>query len=141
MPATAVQVVIDATDPHAVAAFWAAALHYEVEDHSDRIEQLLQAGHVPPEATLRVGDRLAFVDLDAISDPDGAGPRLLFQRVPEAKTVKNRVHLDLAVGADVVDDEVARLTGLGATYAWTSDDRGTRAVTMRDIEGNEFCVA
>ncbi len=67
----------------------------------------------------------------ACRDPDGSGPRLFFQNVPEPKTTKNRVHLDLNVG---------RLMGLGATLAWTSDDRGAYAMTLRDPEGNELCV-
>jgi Glyoxalase-like domain len=139
--ATPFQVVFDTTDPHSVAAFWAAALHYEVEDHGARIDRMVADGVLPAAATVDVDGRTAFADLEAIADPAASGPRVLFQRVPEPKSVKNRVHLDLAVGADAVDDEVARLTELGASYAWTSDDRGTRAVTLRDPEGNEFCVA
>ncbi|HLR95628.1 MAG TPA: VOC family protein [Jiangellaceae bacterium] len=136
-----VQVVIDASDPHLLARFWAAALGYEVEDHSAIIEGLLAAGQLPPEAVVQVESRNAFADVAACSDPDGAGPRVLIQAVPEAKSVKNRVHLDLHVGADHISAEVERLIGLGATQAWTSSDRGPYTVTMRDPEGNEFCVA
>jgi len=136
-----VQVVIDASDPHRLALFWADALHYEVEDHSGIIAGLLGAGQLPPEAVIQVDGRDAFADVAACSDPDGAGPRVLIQAVPEAKSVKNRVHLDLHVGADRVSTEVERLIGLGATQAWTSSDRGLYTVTMRDPEGNEFCVA
>ena len=73
--------------------------------------------------------------------PGGRPARLFFQQVPESKTVKNRVHLDLHVGSECVDDEVRRLEGLGATYAWTSEDRGPRCITFRDPEGNELCVS
>jgi len=139
--ATQFQVVFDTTDPHPVAAFWAEALHYEVEDHGARIDQMVADGIVPAAATVEVDGRTAFADLEAIADPAGSGSRVLFQRVPEPKSVKNRLHLDLQVGPEQVDAEVERLTALGATYAWTSDDRGTRAVTLRDPEGNEFCVA
>jgi hypothetical protein len=66
---------------------------------------------------------------------------VFLQRVPEPKTVKNRVHLDLQVGPDRHDVEVQRLSGLGATVAWVTDDRGPRTTTMRDPEGNEFCVS
>jgi hypothetical protein len=134
------QVTIDAHDPHAGARFWAAALGYEREDHSALVDQLLGAGVLPAEAAVQVDGRSAFRDLAACRDPDGRRPRLLFQRVPEDKTVKNRVHLDLEVGPEGADAEVARLEQLGATVAWTSDDRGARTITMRDPEGNEFCV-
>ena len=139
--ATGFQVVFDTADPHRVAQFWADALGYQVEDSSKLVDQLVAAGQLPAAAVVQVDGHSAFAGLTACSDPNGVGPRLLFQLVPESKIVKNRVHLDLAVGEERVDDEVARLTALGATYAWTSDDRGVRAVTMRDPEGNEFCVA
>ena len=107
--------VLDCCDPAALARFWAGALHY-----------------------VNVG----AVENYVLLVPDGRpGPNLLLQQVPEDKTVKNRMHLDLHVGADHVDDEVRRLEGLGATYAWTSDDRGPRCITLRDPEGNELCVS
>ena len=71
--------------------------------------------------------------------PDSGVPTLMFIKVPEGKTVKNRVHLDL-----VTDDraaEVERLTDLGATVVHEKDEWGLRWVTMADPEGNEFCVA
>lgn len=86
-------------------------------------------------------------------DPKGVGPRVWFQRVPEPKTVKNRVHLDLKVGGgrDVplalrrerVDGEVARLTALGATILYAMDEPNGMdyyAVVLQDPEGNEFCL-
>jgi hypothetical protein len=83
-------------------------------------------------------------------DPDGRGPRLYFQRVPEAKTVKNRVHLDLNVsgghGTPLAerrrrcDAEVERLLGVGATRLGTVEEAGGFAVNMADPEGNEFDV-
>jgi predicted enzyme related to lactoylglutathione lyase len=68
-------------------------------------------------------------------EPADGGPRLWFQRVPEGKVVKNRVHLDLL--ATDLDDEVGRLTGLGATVLARHADH----VVLADPEGNEFCLA
>ena len=101
------KLVIDANDPHAQADFWAAALHYEVEDNSALIGKLLGFGALPEEATVDFHGRRAFRDLIAVRHPEdpyeeesgtGLGRRLLFQRVPEEKTVKNRLHLDLHPG-------------------------------------------
>lgn len=135
-----VQVTFDAADPHALARFWAAALGYQVEDHSDVVTALLADGHIPDAATVEVDGKPAFVDVAAASDPHGTRPRLFFQKVPEPKAAKNRVHLDLHVGAERVQAEAARLQGLGATFLWTSDDRGAFTVTLADPEGNELCV-
>jgi anaerobic selenocysteine-containing dehydrogenase len=84
----------------------------------------------------------------AIVDPDGAGARVFFQRVPEGKTAKNRVHLDVraAPGLDPVarrerlTEESARLIELGATKLYEFDERGSFWITMQDPEGNEFCL-
>ena len=76
----------------------------------------------------------------ACVDPEGNGPRLFFQRVPEGKAAKNRVHLDVNVGKDRIDAEVERLVAEGATRAGEKAEMGERWVVMRDPEGNEFCV-
>ncbi|WIE79754.1 VOC family protein [Curtobacterium sp. MCSS17_016] len=86
----------------------------------------------------------------ACVDPTGAGPRLFFQRVPEGKTVKNRVHLDVRVGTGMVgaerlaalDAESARLVGLGATQVrrMTADQVNESCIVLQDVEGNEFCL-
>ena len=135
-----VQITFDAADPHAQARFWAAALGHETEDHSALVEQLHTAGHLPPEAIIDDGGRPAFRDVAACRDPAGRGPRLFFQRVPEAKTAKNRIHLDLHVGPARLNAEVDRLIALGATRLWVSTDRGGPCVTLQDPEGNEFCL-
>ncbi len=67
--------------------------------------------------------------------------RLLFQQVPEPKTVKNRVHLDLHLEVDDEQAEVRRLISLGATKLWDGQEGSTTWVTLADPEGNEFCVA
>ncbi|MFE6484880.1 VOC family protein [Streptomyces sp. NPDC057757] len=143
------KLVIDAADPHAQADFWAAALGYQVEDNSALVERLLGLKAVPVELTVESHGRRAWRDLIAVRHPDdpveeetgtGLGRRLLFQRVPEPKTVKNRLHLDLHAGAERRPDEVARLEGLGATALREVKEPGGEWVVMTDPEGNEFCV-
>jgi glyoxalase superfamily protein len=134
------QVTFDAADPHALAAFWAEVLGCAVEDHSDLVDQLVAAGRMPAEHRIVVGGRSAFRDVAACRDPRGAEPRLFFQRVPEGKIAKNRVHLDIHVDPDGKAEEAARLTRLGATLIGTHDDRGPLTYVMRDPEGNEFCL-
>ena len=135
-----IQIAFDTTDPHAVATFWAAALGYQKEDNSGLVKQLLDAGQLPVEATIETDNGREFADVTACVDPDGRRPRLFFQRVPETKSVKNRLHLDVHVGAEAAPAEIERLKELGATFAWTSDDRGGLCTTLRDPEGNEFDV-
>jgi hypothetical protein len=135
-----VQVVFDAADPHALARFWAAALRYDREDHRELVGQLHAAGRLTDEEVLEVDGRKVFRDVAACTDPEGIGPRLFFQRVPELKTVKNRVHLDLHAGPEQAASEVERLRALGATVAWTTCDRSPLTTTMLDPEGNELCV-
>ncbi|MCZ0987542.1 VOC family protein [Streptomyces diastatochromogenes] len=143
------KLVIDAADPHAQADFWAAALHYTAEDNSALVERLLSLGALPEQATLDHHGRPAFRDLIAVRHPDdpydpdsgtGLGRRLLFQRVPEAKTVKNRLHLDLHPGAGRRADEVARLEALGARVLREVKEPAGEWTVMADPEGNEFCV-
>lgn len=86
----------------------------------------------------------------ACIDPSGAGPRLYFQRVPEGKVVKNRLHLDVRVGTGLVGDErvaaleseCARLVALGAVRLrlLRADGVNESCLVMQDIEGNEFCL-
>jgi hypothetical protein len=143
------KIVIDCENPQNQADFWAAALHYEVEDNNALIERLLELGALPREAVVEFHARLAFRDLVAVRhpedpvDPDsgtGLGRRLLFQRVPEPKTVKNRLHLDLHPGEGRREHEVTRLTGLGASVLREVKEQGGQWVVMADPEGNEFCV-
>ena len=127
--ATEFQVTFDSADPAAHAAFWAEAVHYVQAPPPagfDSWAAALDAWRVPAEHR---NDNAALVD------PDGAGPRLFFQKVPEPKTAKNRIHLDLrAPGA--IADEVARLEALGAAVQRVGDD----LTVMTDPDGNEFCV-
>jgi hypothetical protein len=143
--ATEIQVVIDCADPAELAKFWIDALHYEMQDPPDGFRtwhDFLRAEGVPEES---------WNDASAIVDPESIGPRIYFQRVPEPKMTKNRVHLDLNVGPGIaasleerqrsVDVEVDRLRSAGATVLRPgSVERGEYWVVMQDPEGNEFCV-
>jgi len=104
------------------------------------VASLLTAGTIPEADTAIEDGGRQFADVSACRDPAGNGPRLFFQRVPEGKVGKNRMHLDLHVGADRYEAEAARLEQLGARKLWYTDDRGAKCWTMADIEGNEFCV-
>ncbi|MFC8568771.1 VOC family protein [Streptomyces sp. NPDC057245] len=135
------KIVVDATAPHAQADFWAAALHYEVEDNGALIEKLLGFGAVPAELTVESHGRRAWRDLAAVRHPDdpyekesgtGLGRRLLFQRVPEAKTGKNRVHLDVHSADGGREAEAARLEALGASVVRRVKEQGGEWVVMAD---------
>lgn len=138
--ATGIQVTFDCADPGAQASFWAQALGYVVQPPPEPFaswDEALTAWGVPE--GLR-NSRSAAVD------PDGDGPRFFFQQVPEAKQVKNRVHVDIKAGGTGddrrarVDSEVERLQGLGATVLNPLEEWGGYCVVMQDPEGNEFCV-
>ncbi|MEV0282407.1 VOC family protein [Streptomyces sp. NPDC050610] len=137
-----VQVTFDCAEPERVARFWCEVLGYVVPpppegfatwDAFDR--------SLPPE---QQGSSFACVD------PSGVGPRLYFQRVPEGKVVKNRVHLDVRAGTGLVGDErlaaleaeCARLVPLGAVCVQVlhADEVNESCIAMQDIEGNEFCL-
>lgn len=134
--ATPFQITIDCADADRMARFWSTALGYVHEPPPAGYlswEDFLRASHIdlPPTGSI-----------NAIVDPDGVGPRVLFLRVPEKKTVKNRVHLDLRAGPDQSDRQakVDELIGSGATFVRRVDERGQWWMVMTDPEGNEFCV-
>jgi len=127
------QVTFDAEHPEQLLRFWCAVLGYEIEPLHPAARAELEAMGLDPD---RSGGMFA-----AAVDPSGSGPRLLAQRVPEGKTAKNRLHLDVRVGGrDQVAPEVERLTALGATYHGTFDEHGSHWAVLQDPEGNEFCV-
>ncbi|TDC24105.1 glyoxalase/bleomycin resistance/dioxygenase family protein [Streptomyces sp. 8K308] len=145
------KLVIDSEDAPRVADFWAAALEYEVEDHSALIERLLAAGQIDEAAVTEHHGRRAWRAFAGVRHPDdphdpvtgvGQGRRLLFQNVPEAKSTKNRLHIDVHAGPGGLDALVDRLEALGATRV-TEVDQGPAGHwwVMRDPEGNEFCAS
>jgi Glyoxalase-like domain len=141
------QLVIDCADPDPLARFWAAALGYQLEPPPDGFATWNDywRDFGLPDDDLDIGE-------DRIIDPDGRGPGIWFQRVPERKTVKNRLHLDIhASGGRAapietrrqrVDAEAQRLAALGATIVRVLDTEGLDhyAVAMKDPEGNEFDI-
>ena len=142
--AVKIQVTFDAADPAALAAFWGEALGYVEQDPPggfDSWEAWAVANNLPRESW---GDYASRVD------PDGVGPRLYFQRMPEPKTAKNRVHLDLAVGGGrgtppeesraMVAAAVERAVAAGATKVREVHEVDEYWVVLQDPEGNEFCL-
>jgi len=122
------QVTVDCAEPVRVARFWAETLGYQAEYDDE------QDGRAA-----------------AAVDPTGAGPRLYFQRVPEGKVLKNRLHLDVRVGTGLVgeervavlEEECSRLVAVGATRLrlLVADEENESCLVMQDVEGNEFCLA
>ena len=136
-----IQVAIDAENPYQLARFWAAVTGYEMEDHHEMIGEIIDAGYATLDDTMEIDGRRHWATASACRDTDGHGPRLLFQKVPERKTVKDRIHLDLHFGDGDRDAEVARILALGATKLWDGQQGPQSWVTFADPEGNEFCVA
>jgi hypothetical protein len=108
-------ITFDCHDPLAQARFWSEVTGYPIEDEPEDDEVLLE----PPQPGV---------------------PGVLFIRVEEGKSAKNRVHLDIQPPSGTRDAEVARLQGLGATIYEDHRSDGLGWVTMRDPEGNEFCI-
>ncbi len=136
-----VQVVIDSSAPHELADWWAEVLGWRVEPQDESfIRRMVEQGAASEDDTTRHRGALVWRAGAAIASPDPGRPRVLFQHVPEAKAGKNRLHLDIRVGPERQEDEVARLTGLGATELWRGAQGPYRWVTMADPQGNEFCV-
>ena len=129
-----IQVTFDAEHPERLLRFWCEALQYELEPLTPAAEAGLRAAGLDP---ARSGEMFA-----AAVDPNGQGPRLLAQAVPEAKTAKNRLHLDVRVagGPEGVAAEVERLVGLGATHHDTRTEHGSHWAVLTDPEGNELCL-
>jgi catechol 2,3-dioxygenase-like lactoylglutathione lyase family enzyme len=137
-----IQVTFDCADPERVARFWCDVLGYVVPPPPPGFADWAEFDQaLPPE---HQGSAFACVD------PTGAGPRLFFQRVPEGKVVKNRVHLDVRVGTGLVGDErlaaleaeSERLVARGAVQVRVlrADGINESCIVMQDIEGNEFCL-
>jgi Glyoxalase-like domain len=144
------QVVVYAADPQRLARFWAAAMGYELENNEVMIEPLLAAGIARESDTVVVDGQRFWDGILAIRHPDDPvdertgivkGRRILFELQETQKADENRVHLDLNVGKDRIDEETERIVGLGATLLYERRD-APRAVFNRltDPEGNEFCI-
>lgn len=140
-PGMKIQVAFDCADPHALVRFWAVLLGYEIEQDPAFVQRMLDLGYATAGDTTVVDGVLTWRTAVACSDPAGAGPRLLFQLVPEDKTVKNRVHLDLHTAEGERDALVARALELGGTKLWDGRQGPMSWVTLADPEGNELCIS
>ena len=145
--AVSYQLVIDCTSPDPLALFWPEALHYVIEPPP--------SGHDSWDEFYRsigVAEEELGIGADSIADPNGEGPRIWFQIVPDQKSVKNRIHIDvnasggrstpLETRRELVEAEAARLEALGATrlHAIVEEGLDHYAVAMTDPEGNEFDI-
>jgi Glyoxalase-like domain len=138
------QVTVDCADPHALADWWAETLGWQVEPQDEAfIRRMISAGHAADGDALLRNGTLVWKTGAAICHPGGTqrAPRVLFQLVPEAKAVKNRLHLDVRVGAGDVEHAVAGLTARGAKVLHEGQQGPFTWVTLADPEGNEFCVS
>ena len=124
-------IVFDCADAAPLARFWAAALGWQVAPYEeDELARLSAEGIDDPEDDPSV----------MVEPPEDSGlPVLFFTEVPEAKEVKNRVHVDVTADG-AIHDEVDRLTELGARLRNWGEGDGTTWAVMQDPEGNEFCV-
>jgi hypothetical protein len=134
------QVTIDCADPHTLADWWAETLEWEVEPSNEAfIKEMIAKGFATEDETKHHNGVLVWRPGQAIRHPDGR--RVLFQVVPEPKTAKNRVHLDLRVGADKLAEVRERLIARGATFQHDGRQGPQTWVTLTDPEGNEFCIS
>ncbi|MFD3518940.1 VOC family protein [Streptomyces sp. NPDC058653] len=117
------ELAIDCADPVGLARFWCAVLDYEVQDEDDGLVTI-------GSPALPEGRNL----------PGPVAPTLTFARVPEGKTVKNRLHLDINATDREQAEEVRRLLDLGARHADVGQGDDVDFVVLADPEGNEFCV-
>jgi hypothetical protein len=153
------QIVVDATDPHVMADWWAETLGWTVEPSNEEfIRRMIAEGHAGEDETTTHHGVLVWKTGAAIRHPDsGEGlplRRVLFQSVPEGKSGEprtdgpaperrhNRLHLDIRIGDHDREEVVDGLIARGARRLWEGRQGPVhRWVTMADIEGNEFCVA
>jgi hypothetical protein len=120
------ELAIDCADPSSLARFWCAVLGYEVQDEEDGEDGVVTIGSpLVPEGRSR---------------PGPVPPTLTFARVPEGKTIKNRLHLDLNPTDTDQQGEVRRVLDLGARPADVGQTGDESWVTLADPEGNEFCI-
>lgn len=139
------QVVVDSADPHTLADWWAEAIGWAVEPSDEAfIRRMVAEGHATEDETTTHNGTLVWKVGAAIrpsAEPGEDKRRILFQHVPEAKTVKNRVHLDIRVGGENVERELTRLTELGATFLHRGQQGPFSWATIADPEGNELCLS
>ena len=117
MAAVISEIVFDCADPERVAAFWGQVLGWRPQPDSE-----------------------GYVWMSASGDEDERDMVLIFQKVPEPKQVKNRVHLDVSPSGADQEEELQRLLALGARHTDVGQDPGSSWIVLADPEGNEFCL-
>lgn len=137
------QITIDSANPHQQAVWWAETLGWTVEPGDpDFIQKMIEEGHASEDETLIFDGELAWKTGAGICPLDQLGKkprqRILFQLVPEPKTVKNRMHLDLDLGEK--DHVRESLLARGATFLHEAAEGPSSWYTLADPEGNEFCI-
>ncbi|MEU9146338.1 VOC family protein [Streptomyces sp. NPDC048349] len=138
------QVTIDSPDPHPLADWWADALGWDVEPSDEAfIRGVIAAGQATEDDTTTHRGTLVWKTGAGIRHPEGLerAPRILFQLVPEPKTVKNRVHLDVRTGSDDPKAVVERLLAKGATFLHEGHEGPSTWTTLADPQGNELCIS
>ncbi len=129
------QVAIDCSSPHELADWWAVALGWEVEAQDEAfIRRMVDTGAATEADTTTHRGELVWRVGAAITSPLPDRPRVLFQHVPEPKTVKNRLHLDVAT------DDLDALVAHGARVLRAQGDGGIGWTVLADPDGNEFCA-
>jgi glyoxalase superfamily protein len=140
------QLAVDCARPHELADWWAETLGWVVEQSDeDFIRKMIAEGYATDSDTTTYAGKLVWTDGAAIRHPDGPVTghrrRIIFQQVPEAKTAKNRWHIDVWVGQENVQAAKDRLIERGATFLHDGQQGPHGWVTMADPEGNEFCIS
>lgn len=138
-----VQVTVDCAAPHRLADWWAQTLGWQVEPSDEEfIRSMIAQGRATEDDTMTHNGVLVWREGQAILDPTGppGTPRIFFQQVPEAKTVKNRLHFDVRIGDDDPATVRAALEARGATFLYDGAQGPSTWITMADPEGNEFCL-
>src|SRR4051812_24753000 len=142
-----IQIAVDCTNPHELADWWAETLDWAVEPQDEGfIRSMIEQGYATDAETKRHKGKLVWGAGAAIRPPeeiDAKQParRILFQTVPEEKTIKNRVHWDVRLEGADKDAVRAALEARGATFLWTANEGPHSWHTMADPEGNEFCIS
>ncbi|WP_459385541.1 VOC family protein [Arthrobacter humicola] len=142
-----IQIVVDCKNPHELADWWAETLEWAVEPQDEAfIHSMIEQGFATEAETTTHRGKLVWREGAAIRPPeelDAKAPahRVLFQIVPEEKTVKNRVHWDVRLAGRDKDAVRAALEARGATFLWSANQGPHSWHTMADPEGNEFCIS
>ena len=142
-----IQIAVDCRNPHELADWWAETLEWAVEPQDEAfIRSMIDQGFATEAETKLHQGKLVWGAGAAIRPPeelDATSPerRILFQTVPEEKTIKNRIHWDVNLAGADKDEARAALEARGATYLWSASQGPHSWHTMADPEGNEFCIS